>query len=363
MKRKNRKKMSLPFRRFAVLFLAALTAASLCGCGDRMNYQEPDGEEQEAQMPEEDSAAGTSGTSQETGTASQDTDAGQTVSPPAGFDLSAVPDYHETPSVEIHQNVPFFSDSDMTENFFESYSPLDSLGRCGPAMACLGKETEPTGERGEIGPVKPSGWHTQKYSGIEDHYLYNRCHLIAYMLSGENSNEKNLITGTRYMNKEGMLPYEERTDDYIDITGNHVLYRVTPVFEGDNLLASGVLMEACSVEDRGAGLQFCVYCYNVQPGIEIDYATGDSQGPEYTDSDSTASGASASAQEETVSTLSWGGNGETQQDYVVNINTGKFHYPSCSSVGKMSEHNRKLFHGSREELVRQGYSPCKICHP
>ena len=189
-----------------------------------------------------------------------------------------VPTYCGQPYVEINNNKPFFEKDEIHTESFERYSELDLLGRCGVAYANVSKETMPDEERGQIGMIKPTGWHTVKYPKIIDsRYLYNRCHLIAWCLSGENANEKNLITGTRYMNTEGMLPFENMIANYIDETGNHVLYRVTPVFEGINLVASGVLMEAYSVEDRGAGIQFCVYCYNVQPGIEIDYATGESK--------------------------------------------------------------------------------------
>ncbi len=179
---------------------------------------------------------------------------------------------------EVNGNVPFFTEAELSDKCFEKYSELDELGRCGAALASLGKETLPTEERGTIGSVKPSGWHTIKYDGIKDLYLYNRCHLIAFCLSGENANEKNLITGTRYMNVEGMLPYETLTVDYLDKNpDNHVMYRVTPVFRDNNLVAEGVLMEAYSVEDKGSGVSFCIWCYNVQPGIQIDYSDGNSK--------------------------------------------------------------------------------------
>lgn len=188
-----------------------------------------------------------------------------------------IPQYSGQPYVEVNNNIPFFNEEDLKIRSFEEYSELDSLGRCGAAYACLSKELMPTEERGKIGMVKPSGWQTVKYpEQIEDLYLYNRCHLIAWCLTGENANEKNLITGTRYMNIQGMLPLEEKVAGYIDRTNNHVLYRVTPVFEGKNLVASGVLMEAYSIEDDGEGIEFCVYCFNVQPGIGIDYLTGES---------------------------------------------------------------------------------------
>lgn len=193
------------------------------------------------------------------------------------FSLSNVAVYSGSPYVEINQNVPYFADSELSKTSYEYYSDLDSLGRCGVCVASVGQDIMPTEKRGDIGSVKPTGWHTVKYAGVVDgNYLYNRCHLIGYQLTGENANNKNLITGTRYLNVEGMLPFENMVADYVKETGNHVMYRVTPVFDGNNLLASGVLMEAKSVEDNGAGILFNVFCYNVQPGVTIDYATGDS---------------------------------------------------------------------------------------
>lgn len=196
--------------------------------------------------------------------------------------LSNIPEYSGKPYVSINNNIPFFEEADLKTNSYEKYSDLDSLNRCGVVIANIGKDLMPTEERDAIGVVKPTGWQTVKYNGIDGNYLYNRCHLIGFQLTGENANKKNLITGTRYMNVEGMLPFENMVAEYIEETNNHVLYRVTPIFNGDNLLASGVLIEAKSVEDNGKGIQFNVYCYNVQPGIEIDYQTGESSGPEYT---------------------------------------------------------------------------------
>lgn len=190
-------------------------------------------------------------------------------------ELENIPEFKEKPFVYLNNNEPYFSSDDYTDEPFEEYGALDSLGRCTVAFACLGTETMPTEERGNIGSVKPAGWQISKYDFVDGKYLYNRCHLIGFQLSGENANKKNLITGTRYMNTEGMLPFENRVAKYIDLTGNHVLYRVTPVFEGDNLIADGVIMEALSVEDGGEGVCFNVYCYNVQPGVIIDYATGE----------------------------------------------------------------------------------------
>lgn len=196
------------------------------------------------------------------------------------FDLESIPEYSGSAYVRINNNIPSFTESDYTTKPFETYSKLDNLGRCGVAYANICQEIMPddNDERESISQVKPSGWQTAKYTGIVDgNYLYNRCHLIGYQLAGENANEKNLITGTRYMNVEGMLPFENLIDDYIEENeNNHVLYRVTPIFEGNNLVASGVQLEAYSVEDNGAGVCFNVYVYNVQPGIDIDYATGKS---------------------------------------------------------------------------------------
>lgn len=259
------------------------------------------------------------------------------------YDISSIPEYDGTAYVVLNDNVPGFSEDDLTSESFESYSELDSLGRCGVAFANIGVDLMPTEDRDSISSVRPTGWQTFEYGIVDGGYLYNRCHLIGFQLTGENANEQNLITGTRYLNVDGMLPFENMVADYITETENHVLYRVTPIFEGDNLVASGVQMEALSVEDDGEGIEFNVYCYNVQPGIEIDYATGDSwlaeEGPvEGTESNSEA-------------------------DYVLNTNSMRFHLPSCSSVDQMSEQNRQDFHGTREELIEQGYEPCGNCNP
>lgn len=190
--------------------------------------------------------------------------------------LSELPEYCGEPYIAIDGNKPGFTEEEKTGKSFEKYSELDSLGRCGTAYANVGQDLMPTKKRGNISKIKPTGWQTVKYNIVEGKYLYNRCHLIGYQLTAENSNAKNLITGTRYMNVEGMLPFENRVADYVEETNHHVLYRVTPVFEGDDLLAKGVQMEAYSVEDEGEGVCFNVFVYNVQPGIHIDYATGDS---------------------------------------------------------------------------------------
>ncbi len=199
------------------------------------------------------------------------------IQPPSfDYERDVPPSDGETPWVEVNGSTPYFISDDLTETAYESYSALDGLGRCGVAVACIGTETMPTEPRGEIGMIKPSGWHTVRYDIVDGKYLYNRCHLIGHQLTGEDANERNLITGTRYMNIDGMLGLENAVADYVESTGNHVLYRVTPVFCDDELLARGVLMEAYSVEDLGDGVCACIFAYNIQPGVVIDYATGES---------------------------------------------------------------------------------------
>lgn len=277
------------------------------------------------------------------------------------FTFSSVPTYSGSAYVAVNDNVPYFTADDLTTTSFESYSSLDSLGRCGVAYACVGQDIMPTEERGSIGQVKPTGWHTIKYDCVDGKYLYNRCHLLGYQLTGENANEENLITGTRYLNIEGMLPFENMVADYVQETNNHVLYRVTPIFEESNLLASGVLMEGYSVEDGSEDILFCVYAYNVQPGVTIDYATGDSYltsgGSAVSEEPSTPVTPQQPEESETT------GAGAVQADYVLNTNTKKFHLPSCSSADDIKESNRQEYSGSREELIAQGYDPCKRCNP
>ena len=191
--------------------------------------------------------------------------------------LEEIPEFTDAAYIAVNDSIPFFLPEEYTTESYESYSDLDELGRCGVTMACIGVDIMPTEDRGDIGSVKPTGWHSVKYDIVDGKYLYNRCHLIGFQLAGENANKRNLITGTRYLNIEGMLPFENLVADYVKETENHVLYRVTPIFEGDNLVAHGVLMEGYSVEDEGEGVCFCVYAYNAQPGITIDYATGESR--------------------------------------------------------------------------------------
>ena len=264
--------------------------------------------------------------------------------------LDAIPAYDGKAYVAVNNNEPFFTDSDMTTTAFENYSDLDSLGRCGVAYANICKDIMPTDERGKIGMIKPSGWHTVKYDVIKDRYLYNRCHLIGYQLAGENANPKNLITGTRYLNVEGMLPFENLVADYVNNTGNHVLYRVTPMFSGSNLVANGVLIEAKSVEDNGGGILFNVYCYNVQPGVGINYENGDSWLDGTTGSAS--SGSDSSAAENSAADSS---NSETMVHITA---TGKkYHRAGCRTL-KKSDTEVTL-----DEAKSMGLSPCGICNP
>lgn len=266
---------------------------------------------------------------------------------PAYADVAEVPDYEGEPYVVLNDNEPDFTEAEITTEAYEDYSDLDALGRCGEAEACIGEELMPTGERESISSVKPTGWVNEKYDSVDGGYLYNRCHLIGYQLSGENANEENLITGTRYMNVEGMLPFEDMVADYVHETDNHVMYRVTPVFEGDDLVASGVQMEAESVEDDGEGVSFNVYVYNVQPDITIDYATGENwETPENETAGNPSSGDTSG-----------------QQTYILNTNTRKFHLPDCSGAADIKGKNREEYTGTREELTSQGYEPCGRCHP
>lgn len=193
----------------------------------------------------------------------------------AEFDFSALPPYSGEPYISVCGGDPDFSENEITSVSYEYYSELDALERCGVCIASVGQDIMPTEKRGSIGQVKPTGWHTVKYDFVDGKYLYNRCHLIGFQLTGENANKRNLITGTRYLNVEGMLPFENMVADYVKETGNHVMYRVTPIFVGDELLARGVHIEAESVEDGGDGIMFNVFCYNVQPGVVLDYATGE----------------------------------------------------------------------------------------
>lgn len=252
--------------------------------------------------------------------------------------LETIPEFSNVPYVVLDNNIPAFSEKEHSTKSYEFYSELDRLNRCGYAMACIGPDIMPTEERGSIGQVKPTGWQTIKYDFVDGKYLYNRCHLIVYQLTGENANERNLITGTRYMNVEGMLPFENMVADYIKETGNHVLYRVTPVFEKENLVAKGVVMEALSMEDKGEGICFNVFVYNNQPGVTIDYATGESV--------------------ETERDVS-----VEKTEYILNKNSKKFHKSDCNQGKQITDNNRENYNGSRADLIEKGFEPAGCCQP
>ena len=263
--------------------------------------------------------------------------------------VEGIPDYSGEAYVSLNGNMPEFTDDEKVTASYEYYSELDSLGRCGYTIACVGTDIMPTEDRESISSVKPSGWINKKYdkSIVDGGYLYNRCHLIGFQLTGENANKQNLITGTRYLNIEGMLPFENMVADYVKETGNHVMYRVTPIFVGNNLLASGVKVEGWSVEDDGDGICFNVFAYNVQPGIVIDYATGNNA-------------LSADGLPETDET---DGAIKVDYDYVLNKGNKKIHTPTCHYAESMKAENRVEYSGSIDDLLADGYTKCKTCDP
>ena len=331
--------------------------------------------------------------------------------------IDEVPEWSGSPYVVINNNVPDFSTSEIKKartravrkgRRYESFSELDGLGRCGPAEAVVSRSTMPDGERGSIGMIKPSGWRLDKYDFIDNGgYLYNRCHLIGWQLTGQNDEERNLITGTRYLNVEGMLPFENQVAEYVRQTGGHVLLRAAPVFRTKELVARGVQLVAYSLEDGGAGLSFNVYCYNVQPGVRISYKTGKSMldpetVPEGAETDAVKGGASANGETdsekaggskdgaETDSGKAGGstdgadtdsskgggaseGKGESTEyppldvpegvTYILNKNTMRFHRTDCKGARTIREHNREWFYGTRDEAVDAGYIPCGMCEP
>ena len=278
--------------------------------------------------------------------------------------ISTIPEWKDKPYCEVNGNVPDFAADEIWTSTQESLDPLDSLGRCGTANSCIGVDGMPDQPRGNISEIHPSGWHSDSYDNVEGGKLYNRCHLIAHKLSGDDAVARNLITGTGYMNRQGMLPFEDQIEEYVKSTRNHVMYRVTPCFAGDELVARGVHMQAISVEDKGKGLAFNVYCYNVQPGIEIDYLTGDNK----------LEGEAKEPEDAKQLTENSGNAGiadQTEEDtqaspvltYVLNTNTRKFHYPDCNSVKQMKDKNKSEVEGTRDEVIAMGYDPCGNCHP
>lgn len=264
-----------------------------------------------------------------------------------------VPAYSGEPYVEVNDNQPEFTEEELTTVSYEDYSELDELGRCQTAEACIGQDLMPTEARESISSVKPTGWRNKSYDTVDGGYVYNRCHLIGFQLTGENANEENLITGTRYMNVEGMLPFEDEVAAYIEETDNHVMYRVTPVFEGDDLVASGVQMQAESVEDDGVGISFNVYVYNVQPYVVIDYRTGENwEGDEIAEPEGKWADGTEAEPSDTK-----------EQMYILNKNTKKFHKPECSGAKKIKAKNKGEYTGSRQTLIDEGYEPCGNCNP
>ncbi len=376
-------------RKRLLLISVVLCAGLLFGCGETENTEEtaqkteaaapvvseadtqtaskeevPAASQKEEEAKEEEAApeetpAEEAPAEEETAAAADTAEAEDAVTQAAsGVTLSDIPAYTDSPFVLINDNVPFFQESEYTTTPFETYSSLDSLGRCGVAYANICPELMPTENRESISEIKPTGWHNNPYDFIDGGYLYNRCHLIAFELAGENANKQNLITGTRYFNVTGMLPFENMVADYVKETNNHVLYRVTPMFDGNNLVANGVLMEAYSVEDNGDGIEYCVFCYNVQPGVAIDYATGNN----WADGTVAAEEIATSTDSSNV-TDSSANSDTTSGTYVLNTSSKKFHKPGCSSVSQMSEKNKQEYTGSRQALIDEGYSPCGNCNP
>lgn len=291
--------------------------------------------------------------------------------PRSSITFADLPEYIGEDFAILHDNIPEFTLWQLKTEAFVSFSPLDALDRTGPGFACLGKETLPQENRGSIGSIQPSGWQTVRYDDlIADKYLYNRCHVIAFALCGDNATPENLFTGTRYLNITLMTQLENSISQYIQGTGNHVLYRVTPIYQGQNLVASGVQMEGYSIEDHGQTICFNVFVYNIQPGVLIDYETGDSRrDPEYVVPTPSPAESHAPAEEETETLLFSTEDVEaeaparTSITYVLNTNTMRFHFPYCSSVNSMSERNRQDFTGTREEALVLGYQSCRLCNP
>lgn len=329
-----------------ILTIAAVLSLMLTGCNSNNKEEETEKTsildifESEEETPTSSPTAST-----EPSDSPQSDMLGQPVLASPAVNFSEIPAYSGRTYIPVNDGKPYFTEQDLEAGkaSFELYSDLDSLGRCGTAFASINMELMPTEDRESISEVTPSGWNNKEYDSVDGGWLYNRCHLIGFQLAGENANPCNLITGTRSFNVDGMLPFENMTADYIKETNNHVLYRVTPYFEDNNLVASGVLMEGRSIEDDGEGIEFCNYVYNVQDGITINYANGDSQ--------ATAAQPAVPQQQSPAN------------EYVLNTNSMKFHYSWCKSVNRMSERNKQIFTGSREEVINMGYDPCKNCNP
>ena len=382
---KDTRTLSLPQRIAAALAALALTfsfALPATGCSISIG---DNAAESGSSISSSDGNSGTYGGSGATGSGESAQSAQATI--------ADIPAYNGALCIDINHGEPGFTAQDEARGTFMQFSELDFEGRCGTAFARIGPDTISNEKRGDISQVHPSGWVQRKYSFVDDGMLYNRSHLIAHQLCGENANEKNLITGTRTFNAVGMLYYEELVGDYVRSTGNHVLYRVTPLFAANDLVARGVQMEAKSVEDNGETVQFNVFVYNVEPGVAIDYVTGESwessETPQVTSkgsatittaaaarADKAAAGRSAGSGSGTGSSGSNAGDGHgtgsnssnnqgtsEQQDYILNVKNKKFHKPDCSAASDISSANKQDFTGTRDQLIAKGYSPCGICKP
>ena len=369
---------SLP--RFAALLAAIALTCTVAGCSTSAEITTPP-----AAGPESPAVEHSASEKPESSTTDAAALPETAVKPPSAEDPGAsdTPAYHDLPAydgspyVYVNDGEPAFTDDERAAAAgTELYGELDALGRCTATFAVVGTETMPTEERGSIGEVRPTGWKMGKYDFVDGKYLYNRCHLLGFQLTGENANVSNLITGTRYMNIEGMLPFENAVADYVHATGNHVLMRATPVFDGDDLVARGVHMMAESVEDGGDGVAFNVFVYNVQPGVVIDYRTGENMAAEDAtplpdvsgdggdaSSDGDGTGTKGSADGGTALSDSGAATEKGTTEYVLNTNSKKFHVPSCSSVDQMSAKNRQDVTDTRENIIGRGFDPCKRCNP
>ena len=335
--------MKFNFKRLSAAIIALLIVLSvmLAGCGDR--------------APEFDGSGFNNATKNTVGkTQNADQNNGTSQEDPICKQLG-IPSFSGNGFASLNNGVPKFTDEEITDKGYEFYSELDKLGRCGYAMACVGTETLPSGERGNISSVKPTGWIQNKYDTdvVSGGSLYNRSHLIAWSLTGEDANERNLITGTEYMNQRIMTQFEDMVRDAVKEDGLHVMYRVTPMFYENELVARGVIMEAYSVEDKGETVSFNVYVYNVQPGIVIDYATGNNWL-------ATETGNNVAADEDNKNNDA--GNTEGQGSYVLNTYGKKVHIPTCPSVEQMNPANKQEYTGALADILSQGYTKCGTCH-
>ena len=330
-------------KKMTAFLLALVLSLSIAGCTTQSPAPQP--------LPDSSASYDASTIQPEQSSEPAQTGNKNTSATPGQFNFADLPEYSES-YYEVNGNQPYFTEADMTTEAFETYSDLDSLGRCGVAYANICKEIMPTEERQAINSVTPSGWVQASYPDLKLPHVMERCHLIGFQLAGENDNEKNLVSGTHYFNVSLMLPFENMVADYVKETDNHVLYRVTPIFVNDELMPRGVLMEAYSVEDDGDGICFNVFCYNVQPGLVFNYTTGTSKetgvASVKSDDDTTTSNVSTAADTKT---------------YVLNTRSLKFHTPDCSSISKIAEYNKEEETISRSELIAEGYEPCGICKP